>query len=227
MWQDDICFGQSVGKKFNSDGSARVFKGNTMICLLDHDTEVFRRVVAERDLISSAFPVDVFSPLPDESLHMTAIEGVCNDVREKDYWTSLLTTDTPLVEVDDLFEDLWKKVPPFPSVKMRFDNLWISSGICIGLYPDSYSDDVLIRDWRDAVSSVMGLRFPGHDRYRFHISLGYGISMPDKEGMEKLDSFKKDFDEKCRKEGFVFTVPPASMTYFDSMLFFSKERLPR
>ena len=126
-FKDDILEPSNSKRKyqqtFNSDGSARVFKGNTMICLLEHDTEVFRRVAEERDLISSAFPLDVFSPLPDESLHMTAIEGVCNDVREKDYWTSLLPLDAPLSEVDDLFEELWKKVPPFPPVKMRFDNI--------------------------------------------------------------------------------------------------------
>ena len=108
---------------------------------------------------------------------MTAIEGVCDSVREEGYWTSLLPLDAPLKDVDDLFEEKWKEVPSFPSVSMRFDDLWIESGICIGLYPATYSDDVLIRDWRDAVSEIMGLRFPGHDRYRFHISLGYGISM--------------------------------------------------
>lgn len=227
MWKDDICFGQSVGKKFNADGSARKFTGNTMICLLDHSSEVFLRTVKERDLIATALPRTVFSSLPDESLHMTAIEGVCDSVREKEYWTSLLPLDAPLKEVDDLFEEKWKEVPSFPDVKMRFDNLWISSGICIGLYPDTYEDDVLIRDWRDTVSSIMGLRFPGHDRYRFHISLGYGISMPNEREMQLLESFKNEFDEKCRKDGFTFTVPSASMTYFDSMLFFSKVRIPR
>ena len=73
----------------------------------------------------------------------------------------------------------------------------------------------------------MGLRFPGHDRYRFHISLGYGISMPDSREMEILSRFKNDFDAECRKEGFSFIVPPASMTYFDSMLYFSRTRIPR
>ena len=227
MLREKICFGQSVGKKFNVDGSARRFLGNTMICLLDHDSEVFKRTVRERDLISAQLPRNVFSPLPDESLHMTAIEGVCDSVREEGYWTSLLPLDAPLKDVDDLFEEKWKEVPSFPSVNMRFDDLWIESGICIGLYPATYSDDVLIRDWRDAVSEIMGLRFPGHDRYRFHISLGYGISMPDENEMRILEAFKSEFDGQCKREGFVFTVPSASMTYFDSMLFFNKTRIPR
>ena len=51
--------------------------------------------------------------------------------------------------------------------------------------------------------------------------------MPNEREMQLLESFKNDFDEKCRKEGFTFTVPSASMTYFDSMLFFSKVRIPR
>lgn len=227
MLKDEIRFGQSVGKKFDANGEARRFTGNTIICLLDHDTEVFRRAVAERNLISADLPKNVFSPLPDDSLHMTAIEGVCDSVRDKDHWTSLLSLDAPLVEVDDLFEEKWKTVPAFPEVYMRFDDLWIEGGICIGLYPDSFADDVLIRDWRDAVSDIFGVRFPGHDRYRFHISLGYGISMPDENQMRFLDGIKRDFDSKCREERFVFRVPDASMTYFDSMLFFNRKRIPR
>ena len=227
MWNDDICFGQSVGMKFDENGEALFFPGNTMICLLDHNSEVFDRVRKERDAISAEFPKNVFTPLPDESLHMTAIEGVCDRVRNKEHWTSLLPLDAPLSETDDLFEEKWNSVPAFPEVRMRFDNLWIESGICVGLYPDTYGDDVRIRNWRDAVSEIMGLRFPGHDRYRFHISLGYGISMPDSREMEILSRFKNDFDAECRKEGFSFIVPPASMTYFDSMLYFSRTRIPR
>lgn len=227
MWKDDICFGQSVGKKFSNSGDALEFKGNTIICLLEHDSEVFRRVVQERDILSSALPKTVFSTLPDISLHMTAIEGVCDRVRDKSHWTSLLPLNTPLASVDDLFEEKWKSVPAFPDVHMRFECLWIESGICIGLYPATYEDDVLIRDWRDAAGTVMGLHFPGHDRYRFHISLGYGISMPDKEQFGFLEKEKSRFDKKCSEEHFIFKVPSASMTYFDSMLFFSKTRIPR
>ena len=40
----DLRFGFDVGRKFNEDGSVRFWPGNTMICLLDHNTEVFGRI---------------------------------------------------------------------------------------------------------------------------------------------------------------------------------------
>ena len=37
-------FGFDVGRKFNEDGSVRIWKKNTMICLLDHDSLMFQRI---------------------------------------------------------------------------------------------------------------------------------------------------------------------------------------
>ncbi len=220
-------FGQAVGHKFNSDGSVRNFPGNTIICLLDHSTDVFRRVKEQKDFLACSPAGGCITVLPDESLHMTAIEGVCDKVRERPYWTDRFPLDAPLSEIDDFLEEQWKKIPPLGVVRMRFDQLWMDSGICIGLYPDHYEDDKRIRDWRDFVSNITGLRFPGHDRYRFHISLAYGIRMPDEKEDAFLETLKKKFDRMCKEAVFTFEVPEPSLTFFDGMFFFNKNRIPR
>lgn len=223
----NLRFGQSVGQKFNPDGSVRFFPGNTIICLLDHSTEVFRRIKKEKDSLAVSPVKDCITVLPDESIHMTAIEGVCDNVRKKEFWTDRFSTETPLAVIDDFFEEQWKKVPPLDEVKMRFDQLWLDSGICVGLYPASYEDDRRIRDWRDEVSLLTGLRFPGHDRYRFHISLAYGIKMPSPDESDYLEDLKARFDCMCRKDVFEFSIPEPSLTFFDDMFFFNKHRIPR
>ena len=220
-------FGACVGGKFNADGSVRFFPGNTMVCILDHSTEVFRRAKAVRTMFEESDLAGNLTFLPDESLHMTAIEGVCDQVRDKDHWTSLLPTTAKLVEVDDLFERLWKEVPMPGKVHMRFEYLRIIGGICIGLYPASFEDDKAMRDWRDLVGKKMGLWFQGHDRYAFHISLAYGIKPLNEAQHAEIQKIADDFVEECKRHPFVFEIPQPSMTYFDNMLFFNTRRIPR
>ncbi len=222
----DLKFGSSIGKKFNEDGSVRHFPGNTMVCILDHSSEVFRRAREERDLLYSLCGRTI-SVLPDESLHMTAIEGVCDQVRKKELWTSFLSLDCPLSDVDDFFEEAWKKVPPMGKVEMTFDHLWLESGCAIALRPASAEDEERIRGWRDRVSGIMGLRFPGHGKYMFHISLAYGMRMPDDAEMERFEREKERFDRQCKDSPFTFTVPQPSLTFFDDMFLFNPFRIPR
>ncbi len=222
-----LSFGKAVGQKFNQDGSVRHFPGNTFICLLDSSSSVFQRVKELKDTIASSKAGPCLTILPDESLHMTALEGVCDEVREKLYWTDRFPLDAPLSQIDDYFEIQWQKAPALGNVRMRFDQLWMDSGINIVLYPASYEDDKRIRNWRDEISDLTGLRFPGHDRYRFHIGLAYGIRMPDKEEKEALKEIRFCFDKKCRKEIFEFSVPQPSLTFFDDMFFFNTKRIPR
>lgn len=220
-------FGFDVGRKFNEDGSVRFWPGNTMICLLDHDSLVFQRIKEIRDDFGRNKIGEYITLLPDESLHMTAIEGVVDGNRSPERWTTLLPCDTPLEKVDDLFQEKWKDIPPLGRVEMVFHHIRVGTGLCVALRAKSEDDERRIRAWREIVSEKMGLRFPSFETYEFHISLAYGFRTPSDEAMENLEEMVKKYDEKFSLEKFGFIVPEPSMTYFDNMFFFSKERIPR
>ena len=220
-------FGFDVGRKFNEDGSVRFWPGNTMICLLDHDSLVFQRIKEIRDDFGRNKIGECITLLPDESLHMTAIEGVVDGNRSPERWTTLLPCDTPLEKVDDLFQEKLKDMPPLGRVEMVFHHIRVGTGLCVALRAKSEDDERRIRAWREIVSEKMGLRFPSFETYEFHISLAYGFRTPSDEAMENLEEMVKKYDEKFSLEKFGFIVPEPSMTYFDNMFFFSKERIPR
>ena len=223
----NVSFGSSVGKKFNEDGTFRPFPGNTIICLLDQMSEVFLRAKTLRNELASSTLSPCLAALPDESLHMTAIEGVCDQVRKQEYWTQKLFLDADLVSVDAFLVQQWKTLPPLGEVSMTFDHLRVDSGICIGLHPTSDEDEKRIRAWRDVVGDALGFRFPGHETYAFHISLAYGIHMPDVRQLEFLQAFKEHFDRTCKQTPFSFTVPEPSLTFFDDMSHFHTHLIPR
>lgn len=226
---DTLKFGQDVGhnKKFDEKGNAHHFPGNTIVCILDHASEVFRNVAMERERLKASPIASCMTFLPDKSLHMTAIEGVVDKRREPERWTTKLPLDCPLVEVDDFFEKEFKKIPPLGKVRMRFDHLRCISGIVVALRPETEEDDKRIRSWRELVSKGLGLRFPGFETYEFHISMGYGIKEPDAMTLQALEEEKARFDAQCIAHPFSFEVPPASLTFFDDMLFFNTHRIPR
>ena len=220
-------FGFDVGRKFNEDGSVRFWPGNTMICLLDHDSLVYEKIKEIRDDFGRNKIGEYLTLLPDESLHMTAIEGVVDGNRAPEHWTTLLPCDSPLEKVDDLFQEKWKDIPKLGKVEMVFHHIRVGTGLCVALRPKTEDDEKRIRGWREIVSKKMGLRFPGFETYEFHISLAYGFKTPDREGMDNLEKMVKEYNEKFSNEKFSFVVPEPSMTYFDNMFFFNKERIPR
>lgn len=220
-------FGSDVGKKFNTDGTVRFWPGNTMVCILDHHSEVFQRVREVRDALKASAIGPFITTLPDESLHMTAIEGVVDGKRDKEHWTSKLPLVAPLSEVDDFFAAEFEKLPPMGKVLMDFDCLRTGGGFNIGLKPHSRDDEERIRTWRKLAADAMGLHFPGWETYVFHIGLAYGITLPDAEGMLVHDTWPERYQKEWHEHPFTFQVPEPSMTYFDNMFFFSKKRIPR
>jgi hypothetical protein len=224
-----ICnkFGNSVGLKFDTNGDVLQFEGNTIISLLDHNTEVFRKAVLIRNDLEKMKISKCVTFLPDESLHMTVIEGVCDKVREKNYWTSLFPLDVKLTEIDKEFENKFVKISPFPKVLMSFYSFLVEGGICISLKPSSEEDKNKIEKWRDEVSDVLGLKFPNHNNYGFHISLAYGIEKPNEIQLVEFQDYMKAFELKYKNSHFEFEVPNPNLTYFNNMLFFNKERFER
>jgi len=223
----DLYFGKTVGAKFNEDGSVRRYPGNTIISLLDPNTEVFARIQHARESLKRSAIGRCITTLPDISLHMTAIEGVCDQVRRPELWTSRLPLDAPLEAVDDLFEREWGHIPPLGRVEMTFSHLRIGGGVGVGLVPSHGDDNQRIRAWRDTVGQHLGLRFPGHDTYEFHISLAYGIYVPTREEQDDLLAWKEAFDHEYALKVFTFVVPEPSLTFFDSMFFFDTKRIVR
>ena len=92
-------FGRTVGTKFNADGSVIRFPGNTVISKVTPDMPVFSHISEIRDFLKENDGGCV-AYLPDESWHMTVIEGLCDQVRDPAHWSSKLKNDAKLSEAD-------------------------------------------------------------------------------------------------------------------------------
>lgn len=217
----------NIGNKFEQDGSVRFFPGNTVISFINQKAPIFKLFCDVRKMLQESIAGDCFAYMPDDSIHMTVFEGVCDQWRDESVWTKLLPTDVQLTEVDKLFERLFVQSPRLGEVHMRAIGIKADGGYGISLLPCTQSDEQKLHTYRDQMSELFGIRFPNHDAYAYHISICYGIKAPTEEQEQELDRFEGKAAGYIAAKGVEFTVEQPDMTYFRSMYAFEKERFER
>lgn len=221
---DQIIYTKNVGQKYHADGSVRHFPGNTIICMVDTGTKLYEELVKVRDMLQEMKCVNKFTFMPPSSYHMTAIEGVCDQVRKQEYWTKFLPLDTPLEEVDKFFIERYSTVAKPESFSMKFDHIRIASGITLRLFPETDKVAQALKSFRDDVSEKLGLRFPDHDNYGFHISLAYNIIQLNDADKTEINEMSQKVDAYLKENLSVFKISSPRLLRFENMFKFSEKR---
>jgi hypothetical protein len=223
----DLINTKNIWRKFNEDGSVRFFPGNTIISKVHEDSQIYPIIKRISEQFQSALGAEKYAFLPFESFHMTILQGVCDEDRKAELWSKYLPLDEPLAKVDDFFEEKFKTVQPLPKTEMIFNYIDISNDIIlVRLLPNTKKDAQNLQIYRDGISEALGLKFPDHDSYGFHISVGYQLWKITENEMESITKTCKNLEEKFSdKPGFTLKQP--EMTYFNNMFYFSSTRIER
>ena len=218
---------KNIGTKFNADGTVRRFPGNTIISMVNHGKDVFTHFLHVRELFMAGPAAPCVTLLPLDSIHMTVIEGVCDQVRRPGYWTSFLPLDCPLCATDALFEARFAELAPLGKVTLRMSHVVCTGAILLRMEPVTPADEAHLRAYRDAASAALGLRFPNHDSYHFHITLGYFTKEPTPAQEQALTEFCAQADRNIAEHDIRMQAEEPLLTFFDSMFRFEPHRIPR
>ena len=218
---------KNIGTKFNADGTVRRFPGNTIISMVNHEKDVFTHFLHVRELFMACPAAPCVTLLPLDSIHMTVIEGVCDQVRRPGYWTSFLPLDCPLCATDALFEARFAELAPLGKVTLRMSHVVCTGAILLRMEPVTPADEAHLRAYRDAASAALGLRFPNHDSYHFHITLGYFTKEPTAAQEQALTEFCAQADRYIAEHDIRMQAEEPLLTFFDSMFRFEPHRIPR
>ncbi len=212
------------GGKFYPTGQVREWPGNTIICPVEpgaalHD--VLRTVQEE----AMAQPVmRKFTLLPTSSLHMTLFEGVDLDHRMAPYWPASVPNDAPLSAVNQWCQN---RLASFHTgggrFHMRPDPALSAHEIrsfTVSLRPANVQEERRLRDVRDRLASLLQIRAPNHDLYRFHITLGYLIGKLSVDEAAQINQLYKSWFERIEALVPEFVIgPPAFCTFKDMFAF--------
>lgn len=217
-------YGREIGRKFNKDGSTIIISGNTFISMVNHDSKIYNYINTINSILNKNDFYKKYIHLPVESYHMTVIEGVIPKFKER-LWTSHLSKDCNLDEVDQYFIKQFEKIQPMKCVEMQCSGIEISeSGIMLRLKPNSKKDEGILKKIRNDIAEQCGLRFPNHDDYGFHISLAYYWKELNEKEKEERKATNDSINDYLKKELNSFVMQPGKLVFFDTMFRFETSR---
>lgn len=200
--------------KFNEDGTMKWFPGNTIVSNLYDDEklmEAIKRIQREYRQLPFSYK---YSLTPEESIHMTVFELLCHFNRKPEYWSSQLELDEDLEKLDTYFYDKLSSIK-FPSgFEMQPARI---SGTNIEVNPVDENTRKLLKDLREQLAEVTGVRFPNHDTYQFHISFGYRIHDLTEEEEQEIKKLNETLNKEVVSKIGAITIKEVSYTVFEDM----------
>ena len=157
--------------KFKENGDFNHFPGNTVVANLYQNEKVMEIVeVIQAEYKKLPF-IDKFTLTPEGSIHMTVIELLCDLNRLPEYWSKDVSLEAPIEWISEYFAE---KLPIFPLLNEDIVMKTTAMGNQnILVEPADEKSAQRLAEIREYVSQNAGVKFPNHDNYQFHISVGY------------------------------------------------------
>lgn len=220
-------YGTTIGKKFYEDGSVRRYPGNTVVADILPGCSAYDVMAQLRQWVIDFKLDDHLILLPEDSYHMTLFRGLNDQVRNAPFWPAALPTDAPMTQVDDYVSAAVEKAGLPGPARMKFDRLGISKNcLIVRLVPADDAQDRILRQFRDRGAENVGVFFPKHESYIFHISLAYVRVVPEGEAAERLAALEQKINAFIARQPEFYTAQPY-MAFYDNMHYFSPTRVPR
>jgi len=198
-----------VGRKFDASGQVRRFDGNTVICHLDQQGPNAVLFNALLD-IYRASPKHPFlrkvTLLPPSSYHMTIFGGATDQDRSPGPWPTDLPPDLPIADCNRILGERLKafRLDCEMPLRLRVDLSEPDPNerpLTLRLVPFDAAENAKLRRLRDRLADVMGIHTPGHQTYRFHVTLGYLITWLDEQERadfrEQLSAWHRELALTC------------------------------
>ena len=211
-----------IPDKFDPDGKAQPFPGNTIVCHLSPSSPLYASLLGLYAKMEASPLSRFYTLLPPASWHMTVFEGVCDKVRRPAYWPADLAIDAPLEECTALFEQRLGAfdlacAPPYRMKITGLDQPFV--GIGLHIEPQTDEEGVRLRRLRDRLADALGIRHPVHDEYGLHLSMAYLIRFPSDEESKALEDL---FTGHIKDMATDFELGAPEFCTFDDMFAFKR-----
>lgn len=221
MTEGNRAFTHHVGIKFHADGTVMPFSGNTIICFVAPDSALLGELLWMRETLQAMRCADHIGFLPPSSYHMTTFELLTDHWRQPHRWTPALPLDAPIPTTDAFFQTVVPRVPAPNAFLMRFAGVEAGSPATMTLEPADEAARASLRAYRDALAAATGIRFPNHDTYQYHITLGYKLVEFDDAAMTELRATLEIVNARLRTSLLPFRLGPPQLVFFKDMAEFT------
>lgn len=166
------------GKKFDAQGRAQAFPGNTVICPISASNPAFAVLHAAYEALYEEVASERLAKLPASSFHMTVFDGALDARRQPGDWPHRLPLDASMDECNQRVGDALRKlaVEIKTPIRMKIDPADVPGvSTLVYLTPVDAQEEQRLRRLREELTLATGIRHQGAESYRFHTSFAYYI----------------------------------------------------
>ena len=176
--------------KFDHRGKPLPFPGCSIICKIPIKSDFFYETKLLQSKYRNLNPDKAYTYLPDTSFHMTLFDCCNVNTFNTQYWPKNIVKDNNYKKVSYLLTKKLKDLKFSDKFNLKLKKLF--GGYSMILEGNTKKDEKIIRDYRNNLSTLLGIRFENHETYSFHITLAYILRKL------KDDEIKKLIKINCR-----------------------------
>ena len=205
--------------KFDNDGNPLHWPGCTIICPIQENSLVSSLLAEVQENFKEIAPNRKYTFLPQSSFHMTLFDCCNVSTFKTSYWPDSIQDTQNYLEIANILSDRLKNYQFPNSLAVRLNKFF--GGFSTLLTPYSSKDEEIMRNCRDDLSNLLGIKFENHLRYTFHITLAYILEPLTLEEVSRLIDLEKKMDKKFKNEIPLINLPQPEICVFNDMYKFT------
>ena len=170
--------------KFDHNGKPLPFPGCSIISKIPLKSDLFHEIKLLQLKYKDLSPEKAYTYLPATSFHMTLFDCCNVNTVNTPYWPKKIVEDNNYTKIAYVLSKRIKKYIFPDKFDLKLKKLF--GGYSIILEGNTIKDEKIIRDCRNKLSDLLGIRFENHDTYTFHITLAYILRKLKDDEIEKL-----------------------------------------
>ncbi|RPH29327.1 DUF1868 domain-containing protein [Buttiauxella warmboldiae] len=208
--------------KFDENGNALPFVGNTVIVHITHTLLYLRLCDFHARLAQSALTNNLYSLLPPQSYHITLFDGACKKSEEGWYWPTNLPISASLQACTEfMVSKINENAIVSPELTFSVSAYKpVVNTLAIIVQPSGDTVEQ-VQVLRDKLSSALGIRRRNHYEYVYHITLGYLLRTPSPTEQEMLSTLLQQFISELTEEESILKLEKAELCQYESITAFS------
>ena len=201
--------------KFNSEGKPLHFPGCAIICKILKNSELFNAISAVQLKYKDFNPNNTYTYLPSTSFHMTLFDCCNIDTINTSSWPKNVKAKDDYKEIAlELYEKIKGFIFP-DKFNLKLKKLF--GGYSMILEGATPKDEKILRDCRNELSKLLGIKFLNHETYSFHITLAYILRELNEQEVKNLFIINNQLCSEFKKKIPIIEIQKPELCIFENM----------
>ena len=201
--------------KFTNSGKVLYWPGCTIIYNIKESSKLSLELQKIQNIFKELPFSYKYSYLPQSSFHMTLFDCCNVSTFKTQYWPDDIPETQNYLEIANILSKRLNHYQFPNSITLKLNKFF--GGFSTLLTPYSSKDEEILRNCRDDLSNLLGIKFKNHLSYTFHITLAYLLEPLTTQEVNKLQDLEKKLNIKFKNEIPMIDLSKPALCIFNDM----------